>query len=74
MEEQTKLTTLLEKILAAFEGSTQSNSRSGADGDEIDDEKIPKKIDNLIDIVQSLRREIVEFKADQSSIEVTKSS
>lgn len=71
MEEQSKLTTLLEKILTAFEGSTQSNLRSGEDGDDIDDEKLPKKIDNLIDIVEGLRKEIAEFKADQGSIEVT---
>lgn len=70
-EEQSKLTTLLEKILTAFEGSAQSNSRSGDDGDDIDDEKLPKKIDSLIDIIEGLRREIAEFKADQSSVEVS---
>lgn len=58
----------------AFEASTQSNLRSGEDGDDIDDEKLPKKIDNLIHIVEGLRKEIAEFKADQGSIEVTNES
>lgn len=71
MEEQSKLTILLEKILTAFEGSAQSNSRSGDDGDDVDDEKLPKKIDNLIYIVGGLKEEIGKFKADQNSIEVS---
>lgn len=72
MEEQSKLTTLLEKILTGIEGSAQSNSRSGDDGtDDIDDEKLTKKIDNLIYIVEGLRKEIGEFKADQNAIEVS---
>lgn len=61
---------MLEKILSAFESSAQPSSRVGDLEDEDDDEKLPKKIDDLSDMVKGLRREIAEFRADQSSIEV----
>lgn len=71
VEEQSKLTNLLEKILSAFESSSQVSSRvSDGTDDEDDDEKLPKKIDDLLDIVKGLRREIAEFRADQTTIEV----
>lgn len=69
-EEQSKLTNLLEKILSAFESSAQPSSRVGETDDEEEDEKLPKKIDDLADMVKGLRREIAEFRADQNSIEV----
>lgn len=70
-EEQSKLTNLLEKILAAFESSSQTSSRvSENTSEEEDEEKLPKKIDDLIDMVKGLRREIGEFRADQNTIEV----
>lgn len=71
-EEQSKLTNLLEKILAAFENSAQTSSRvSENTSDEDDEEKLPKKVDDLLDMVKGLRREIAEFRADQNTIEVT---
>lgn len=66
------MTILLEKILAAFESTSQTSSRvSDNTSDEDDEEKLPKKIDDLLDIVKGLRREIAEFRADQNTIEVT---
>jgi len=62
-EEQSKLTNLLEKIISAFESSSQATSRVGESSDD-DDERLPKKIDDIMDIVKSLRREIAEFKTD----------
>ena len=69
-EEQGKLTNLLEKILSAFESSAQPSSRVGETDDEEDEEKLPKKIEDLSDMVKNLRTEIAEFRADQNSIEV----
>lgn len=69
-EEQSKLTNLLEKILSAFESSTQTSSRISENESDEDDEKLTKKVDDLFDMVKGLRREIAEFRADQSSIEV----
>lgn len=68
MEEQSKLTNLLEKILGAFESTS---SRVSDSSDESDDEKTPKKLDELMEIVKTLRKEIAELKIDQKSIEVT---
>lgn len=63
----------MEKILSAFESSAQTSSRvsENTSGEDEDDEKLPKKVDDLIDMVKGLRREIAEFRADQNSIEVT---
>lgn len=60
----------MEKILSAFESSAQTSSRVSENGDEEDEEKLPKKIDDLLDMVKGLRREIAEFRADQNTIEV----
>jgi hypothetical protein len=59
---------LLEKILSAFESSAQPSSRID---DEVDDEKLPKKIEDLTDMVKNLRSEIAELRADQNSIQVS---
>lgn len=62
----------MEKILAAFESSAQTSSRLGEGSDEDDDEKLPKKINDLLEIVKKLRTEIGEYRAGQTSIEVNK--
>lgn len=62
------MTNLLEKILAAFEGSATS-SRVG-DGDDEDD--LGKKLDELVDIAKGLKKEIAEMKTDQKAIQVSR--
>ncbi|KAG5674912.1 hypothetical protein PVAND_004857 [Polypedilum vanderplanki] len=72
-EEQQKLANLLEKILTAFEQSASAAQVSNriSDGSDEDDESLPKKINDLTDMVRELRREIGELRADQNTIEST---
>ncbi|CAO1314159.1 unnamed protein product, partial [Diamesa serratosioi] len=73
-DQNKKLSTLLEKILENLTNpgaSAAIQSRTSDSSTEDDDEALPKKVDDLIDIVEKLRKEIAELRAEQTSIETT---
>lgn len=64
----------MEKIVENLTNNGASaaiQSRTADSSSEDDEEALPKKVDDLIDMVGKLRKEIAELRAEQTSIEVT---
>lgn len=63
----------MEKIVENLtsNGGAAIQSRTADSSSEDDEEALPKKVDDLIDMVGKLRKEIAELRAEQTSIEVT---
>ena len=62
---------IVENLTSPGASAANIQSRTTDSSSEDDEEALPKKVDDLIDIVGKLRKEIAELRAEQTSIEVT---